>query len=120
MNAVEKVKASLSEATSLLFERQKLIFLADKSEFGLKTVEEYTQHEVADSETDGKKICRAEERAEKALKSAASKKAVKRSISAGRISTLQYGPQNSRGFSTLGSWRNLNERVPFTRSSSFP
>ena len=44
MNAVEKVKASLSEGTSLLSERQKLILLADKSEFGWKTVEEYTQH----------------------------------------------------------------------------
>ena len=120
VNAVEKVKASLSEGTSLLSERQKLILLADKSEFGWKTVEEYTQHELAASETDGKKIRRAEERAEKALKSAASKKAVKRSISAGRTSALQHGPQNPRGFSTLGSWRNQNERLPFTRSSSFP
>ena len=47
-NAVEKAKASLSEGTSMLTERQKLILLADKSEFGWKTVEEYTQHELAD------------------------------------------------------------------------
>ena len=67
VNAVEKVKASLLEGTSLLSERQKLILLADKSEFGWKTVEEYTQHELADSEADGKKIRRAEERAEKAF-----------------------------------------------------
>ena len=33
-NAVEKAKASLSEGTSMLNERQKLILLADKSEFG--------------------------------------------------------------------------------------
>ena len=39
VNAVEKVKASLSEGTSLLSERQKLILLADKSEFGWKIVE---------------------------------------------------------------------------------
>ena len=119
VNAAEKVKASLSEGTSLLSERQKLILLADKSEFGWKTVDEYTQHELADSAEDGKKIRRAEERAEKALKSAASKKSVKRSISAGRTSTLQYGPQNSHGSFTLGSWRNQSERLPFTRSSSF-
>ena len=120
VNAVEKVKASLSEGTSLLSERQKLILLADKSEFGWKTVEEYTQHELADSEADGKKIRRAEERAEKALKSVASKKSVKRSILARRTgSTLQYGPQSSRGFSALGSWRNQNERLPLT-PSSFP
>ena len=112
VNAVEKVKALLSD-------RQKLILLADKSEFGWKTVEEYTQHELADSEADGKKIRRAEERAEKALNAAPSKKSVKRSISARRTSTLQYGPQNSRGFSALGYWRNQNERLPFT-PSSFP
>ena len=119
VNAVEKVKASLSEGTTLLSERQKLILLADKSEFGWKTVQEYTQHELADSEEDCKKIRRAEERAEKALNSAVSKKSVKRSISARRTSTLQYGPQNSRGFSALGSWRNPNERLPRT-PSSFP
>ena len=34
VNAVEKVKASLSEGTTLLSERQKLILLTDKSEFG--------------------------------------------------------------------------------------
>ena len=90
VNAVEKVKASHSEGTSLLSDRQKLILLADKSEFGWKTVEEYTQHELADSEADGKKIRRAEERAEKALNAAPSKKSVKRSISARRTSTLQY------------------------------
>ena len=103
-----------SEGTSLLSERQNLILLTDKSKFGWKTVKEYTQHELADSEADGKKIRRAEERAEKALSSAASKKLLKRSISARRTSTLQYGPQNSRGFSALGSWRNQNERQPLT------
>lgn len=114
VNVVEKVKASLSEGTSLLSERQNLILLTDKSKFGWKTVKEYTQHELAVSEADGKKIRRAEERAEKALSSAASKKLLKRSISARRTSTLQYGPQNSRGFSALGSWRNQNERLPLT------
>ena len=41
-NAVDKAKASLSEGKSLLSERQKIIFLADKSDFGWKTVEQYT------------------------------------------------------------------------------
>ena len=73
-NAVDKAKASLSEGMSMVTERQKLILLADKSQFGWKTVQEYTQHELADSKADGKKIRRAEERADKALKSAAAKK----------------------------------------------
>ena len=36
-NAVDKAKASLSEGMSMVTERQKLILLADKSEFGWKT-----------------------------------------------------------------------------------
>ena len=44
-NAVDNAKESLTEGTSLLTERQKLVLLADKSEFGWKTVQEYTQHE---------------------------------------------------------------------------
>lgn len=62
VNAVGKVKASLPDGTSLLSDKQKLILLADKSEFGWRTVEEYTQHELADSEADGKKTHKAEER----------------------------------------------------------
>ena len=51
-NAVNKAKASLSEGMSMVTETQKLILLADKSEFGWKIVQEYTQHELADSEED--------------------------------------------------------------------
>ena len=58
-NAVDKAKESLNEGTSLLTERQKLILLADKSEFGWKTVQEYTRHELAEDDQDGKKIRRA-------------------------------------------------------------
>ena len=54
----------------------KLILLVNKSEFGWKTVDEYTQHELAEDEQDAKKIRHAEERAEKALVSCRQKKAV--------------------------------------------
>ena len=54
-NAVDKAKESRTEGTSLLTERQKLILLADKSEFGWKTVQKYTQHELAEDDQDGKK-----------------------------------------------------------------
>ena len=64
---------------------------------------EYTQHDPGNSEADGKKIRRAEERAEKAFKSTASKESAKRSTSALRTSTLYYGLQNSRCPSTLSS-----------------
>ena len=55
-NAVEKAKASLAEGTSLIPDGQKLILLADKSDFGWKTVDEYVQHELADTEEDAKGI----------------------------------------------------------------
>ena len=42
---------------------------------------EYTQHDPGNSEADGKKIRRAEETAEKALKSTASKESAKRPTS---------------------------------------
>ena len=64
-NAVDKAKEALAQGTRLLDERQKLILLADKSEFGWKTVEEYTQHELAEDEQDAKKIRHAEEKAKK-------------------------------------------------------
>ena len=69
VNAIDKAKETLAEGTSLLAERQKLILLADKSDFGWKTVDEYVEHELDVDEEDGKKIRRAEERAEKAVKS---------------------------------------------------
>ena len=119
-NAIDKAKASLSEGTSLLTERQKLILLADKSEFGWKTVEEYSQHELADDEADGKKIRRAEGRAEKALKSAAAKKTATRSSSAPRPSTSHLGPQNFRSYSSFGSSRNQSDRLSFPRVPGLP
>ena len=67
-NAVEKIKKSISESTLLLTNGQTLILLTDKSEFGQKTVEKYSQYQLAESEDDGKKILRTEDRAEKALK----------------------------------------------------
>ena len=100
--AVDKAKSSLSEGTSMLCERQKLILLADKSDFGWKTVEQYTQHELADNEEDGKKICRAEERAEKALKSDASKKPINQSSSLSRpSSSSRVSSQYSRSSSSF-------------------
>ena len=107
-NAVDKAKSSLSEGTvMILSERQKLILLADKSEFGWKTVEQYTQHELADNEKDGKKNRRAEERAEKALKSTTSKRTTNQSSSISRpSSSSRFSSQYSRSSSSFGSFGN--------------
>ena len=60
-------KSDLAEGEKLLCERQKLILLADKSEFGWATAEEYKQHDLADDSEDEKRIHSAERRARVAL-----------------------------------------------------
>jgi hypothetical protein len=72
--AVEKARHSLEEGIALIQDRQKLILLADKSDYGWKTAAEYEQHELATDEVDAKRIRRAEERAEKASKAEITKK----------------------------------------------
>ena len=72
-NAVDKAKESISDGMSMLGERERLILLAGKSELGWKTVTEYLQHQLAVDERDGKKVRRAEERAERAEKAFVSK-----------------------------------------------
>ena len=114
-NAIDKAKEALGESMSLLAERQKLILLADKSEFGWKTVEEYIEHELADDEQDGKKIHRAGERAEKALKSVASQKAKKQGSFA-RSSPFAAASRSltQSGSSTFVSWRPRQSTFPRT------
>ena len=60
---LEAEKSVVDQGISLVKERQKLILLADKSQYGWKTVQEYLQHELADDSDDEKKIYRAESRA---------------------------------------------------------
>ena len=52
----------------LLQERLKLILLADKSQYGWKTVLEYKHHDLTDDQEDEKKICRAKSRAARSTK----------------------------------------------------
>ena len=65
-------------------EWQKHILLADKSEFGWRTVEEYKPHDLADDSEDEKRIYSAERRARVVMSSRKKKKssamaAIKRS-----------------------------------------
>ncbi|RMX41033.1 hypothetical protein pdam_00025657, partial [Pocillopora damicornis] len=83
-NAVEKAKESLTEGTLLLTN---------------------SQHELAEDEDDGKKIRRAEERAEKALKSASTRKTAKQVSSVFRPSSSRFAPPSQRASSGLSSWR---------------
>ena len=71
---VAKARDCLKEGTVLLNNRQKLIKLADKSEFGWGTIQEYVDDELADNEADAKKIKKAEKRAAERVKSIQDKK----------------------------------------------
>ena len=57
----------LNEGKEQIASRQKLILLADKSEYGWKTVSEYVDKELADNEEDAKKIKKAEKEAQRKL-----------------------------------------------------
>ena len=53
--AVEKAKEALQEGEQLITARQKLIRIADRSEFGWTTVTEYEEDELADNSDDEKR-----------------------------------------------------------------
>ena len=59
----EKAAERLKNAKSLVKKRVKLIKLADRSENGWKTVDEYLSDDMADDSADEKRISRAEARA---------------------------------------------------------
>ena len=71
---LDKVKADLDAGEKLLIERQKHILLADKSDSGWLTVEEYKKHDLADNSDDEKRIFSAERRARSTLASLRKKK----------------------------------------------
>ena len=52
----------LDEGMDLIDQRQKLVLLADRSEYCWKTVGEYMNNELADNDEDAKKMRKAERR----------------------------------------------------------
>lgn len=71
---IPKAKEELNKGISLINARQKIIKLADKSEFGWATVQEYVSDELADDEADASKIKKAEKRAAVKIKTLQEKK----------------------------------------------
>ena len=71
--AVEKAQTLLEEGEKLINNRQKCIKIADRSEHGWATVEEYEEDELAENSDDEKRLFRAEARAGRRLKAAAAK-----------------------------------------------
>ena len=71
---IPKAKEELNKNISLINTRQKIIKLADKSEYGWATVQEYVSDELADDEADASKIKKAEKRAAVKIKTLQKKK----------------------------------------------
>ena len=70
---MDKVKDSLQKGENLLKERQKHILLADRSEYGWSTVQEYKKSDIAGDSDDEKKMFKAEGRAKAHSKSLATR-----------------------------------------------
>jgi hypothetical protein len=89
---IAKAKEELSEGISLLNNRQKIIKLADKSEFGWATVQEYIDDELVDDEADASKIKKAEKRAAARIKSLQEKK--RKTVAKSSTSTISQFTNN--------------------------
>ena len=63
--AIEKAKSVLEEGKLLITKRQKLIKIADRSEYGWATVDEYVEDELAEGKEDERRLFRAEGRAKR-------------------------------------------------------
>ena len=62
--ALEEAKKELEEGIQLISQRQKLIRLADRSDYGWDTVHEYEKDELAEDDDDAKRLEKAEKAAE--------------------------------------------------------
>ncbi|CAH3041948.1 unnamed protein product, partial [Porites lobata] len=71
----EQVKSAVNEAKDAV--RQKLILIADKSDYGWKTVGEYLDDELADDDQDAKKMKKAEKEAQRKIAESRAAKATK-------------------------------------------
>ena len=112
--ALEKVKQALKEGEVLIKERQKLIQIADRSEHGWATVEEYVADELADDSDDEKRLYKAEGRAGRKIKEAKAKTKKK---------PLRKSPpwwQPKPGVTSQGVFNTGQSSTQFTQPSKSP
>ena len=109
---LEKVKSDLEKGEKMLVERQKHILLADKSEYGWSTVEEYKQHDLADDSEDEKRIYSTERRARAVMSSR------KRKKSSAMAATKRSSPLRG-SVSSPSSQSQIQSYQPATANSGF-
>ena len=87
----ERAQQELEEGRHLISKHQKVIKLADKSEFGWGTVNEYLMDELASDDEDAKKIKKAERRAaQKSKERLASRNKRKVTVTANQFHSNRY------------------------------
>ena len=106
---VEKARDAIKEGIELVVHRIKLVRIADKSEFGWETVNQYEADELASDSEDGKGIYRSERRAERKQKD----RKKKRPVSA-------RGLPGAACSGTFPIPSHTSNREPITRSSLGP
>ena len=75
VNAISKAKTAIEEGIAVVSKRMKVIKVADKSQYGWATVQEYLSDELASDSEDEKRLFRSEKRAEKKVKDSKKKRA---------------------------------------------
>ncbi|XP_060572473.1 integrase/recombinase xerD homolog [Ruditapes philippinarum] len=94
---LSSAKDSIIQAWELLKRRQKLVLLADTSDLGWKTVNEYETNPIASDSDDERRIFKAEARASRKAKADKTKKARKSSRPYRRLETSGSSSQTQQG-----------------------
>ena len=120
-SATSSIKKHLQEGVVLLEERQKLIKIADRSEFGWGVVSEYQSDELAKDSDDEKRLNRAEKAAEKKAAARMKKKADKGKFARRKL-VSNPPPVPTGGYSVPAYGapsRGLFPQLPLRPSASF-
>lgn len=113
--SLERAKEALKEGMHLIDERQKLIKIADRSESGWLTAQEYETDEIADDSDDEKRIARAERQAERLKKKS---QAVGRRGRGGRFFRAQpYRQPDAAATARVFDWPVAIQRSSFQPAS---
>ena len=121
--AVERARTAITEGMSLINKRQKLIKIADRSEYGWVTIDDYVEDELADNLDNEKRLFRAEVRAGRKLKMAYAAKLKKRKSWPSRKPQLGLDTGTAASLSTgtqqivRASWPQAN-RVAYCANQS--
>ena len=108
--SLERTKKIIEEGMVLLEDRQKMIRLADRSDFGWDVVSEYQSDELATNSDDEKRISKAEKAAEKKLLKKKKVAAVGKGSKVNR--TSDWRPYSKYPMLTARSNWSWNPRVP--------